>query len=922
MVDADRDRLADAVRDLDPAVIVVDDAHADLAALHLIRQLRADLGARFRIAAVTWSGDVNEVTSTLAVAPASVLELKPLDRVQLLEVIEAAGIKDSIGVQKEILNQAAGLPGLAVTLCDIAIRGDLTQLYSGELLLREIRTAITRDAGETGMQVLAVMALAGESGASLKDVDAILDLSIAESHKVLAHLGHTGVFRAASLGERTTIWPRELRFAVVGSYFFSDRPHENLPLESSLSQLNERDIVDSLLGAALQGASVPPATIEPLLIRVGTDRDFSRYAAVGRQQASFSLDSRPQWLTQIAPYSLLWIPERTLPMLLEQAAEQEVSSAFLSDPPLQIIKRWIQSASSVENEQGRRRKILARITSRYANNFGNLQVVLEALCLAMDPKYVVYDVGTLSEYYSAHGLVSRECLESLETLWPEVVNVIPTSGPRDFTELFRLVADWQGCGQSPVKFELPDEVCSWMRNQSSVMMRDLAIRFADHLGVCVRLRDLFKSANIPFEMCIPREFEVLYPTVDYSVYPKDGMGGIEQQQLEFQAVARSLAVELAQEDPRDVIPRLLEFETSATTAGIVDEGMTEEFVRELTKHICDPYTWAQEAVSIGLEFTMLEPLLRASRIRDRDRAHSLVLEAFGSETAQRAAVWNVLTDHEPNDVELESALRVVTGMPELDVRLLTGALVRSGTASISTLKRLLCHPSSVVAGLTASHFRLDRSSPSVPPELRHEWRTAILRSDGKGDIGNILFVSDQNLLFDWIVGKLSDRKVGEITDLFANRIVVDHALPRLSSEQRVKILSAIYEDDAYDLSELISAVIADRVDIFREFLSLTNMEPVHELLFGTPTDQKIRAACDAGWSYEQIAHVVVFRSGLWVSWTGEESEYWKDRRRYFTGLARSDDIDIASVGQSGRELLDGLRSGSLRRERDENVYGR
>ena len=386
MADAARDRLSAAVNDLNPEAIVVDDAHANPRDIHRLQQLRSELGSAFRIVAVTWPGDVNTVTSALAVSSGSVLELRPLDRSDIMEVIKAAGIKKWVGVQKEIIDQSAGLPGLATTLCNLAIRGDLTGLFSGELLLREIRTMVTQVAGDTGMQILAVMALAGESGASLKDVHDILGLSISESHALLTRLGHTGVFRTSSLGDKTTIWPRELRFTAVGSYFFSDKPHENLPLEVSLDYLDERNIIGSLLGAAVLGANIPPVTIEPMLLRVGSDRDFAHYAEVGRQESKFALTARPQWLTQIAPYSLLTNPEETLPRLLKKAAEQRETSTYETDPPMEIIKRWIESAPRERNEQTKRRKLVAAMTTRFAVRYGDLQVVLEALCLAMNPE--------------------------------------------------------------------------------------------------------------------------------------------------------------------------------------------------------------------------------------------------------------------------------------------------------------------------------------------------------------------------------------------------------------------------------------------------------------------------------------------------------------------------------------------------------
>ena len=231
MVDPDRERIANAVRDLDPDAIVVDDAHADVNSLRSLIQLRASISAGFRIVAVTWPGDLDEVKSVLAIPEDSVLDLQLLSRDKILKIVKAAGVKGSVELQRAIVNQSGGRPGLTATLCDVAWSGDLHPLLSGELLLREIKLAITRVGDSDGIQVLAVMALAGDRGASLDDLANVLGLDMARWRKSLALLGHTGVFRATFLADKVTVWPLELRFAAVSDAFFSNQPFQNLPFE-------------------------------------------------------------------------------------------------------------------------------------------------------------------------------------------------------------------------------------------------------------------------------------------------------------------------------------------------------------------------------------------------------------------------------------------------------------------------------------------------------------------------------------------------------------------------------------------------------------------------------------------------------------------------------------------------------------------
>ena len=103
------------------------------------------------------------------------------------------------------------------------------------------------------------MALASDDGASLEDVCELAGLNLSNGHDVLVRLGHTGVFRASSLTEKASVWPRELRYASVGEMFFSPNSYQNLPLEPFVNQFGEQRIASSLVGAALLGAEVPSA---------------------------------------------------------------------------------------------------------------------------------------------------------------------------------------------------------------------------------------------------------------------------------------------------------------------------------------------------------------------------------------------------------------------------------------------------------------------------------------------------------------------------------------------------------------------------------------------------------------------------------------------------------------------------------------
>lgn len=103
---------------------------------------------------------------------------------------------------------------------------------------------------------------------------------------------------------------------------------------------------------------------------------------------------------------------------------------------------------------------------------------------------------------------------------------------------------------------------------------------------------------------------------------------------------------------------------------------------------------------------------------------------------------------------------------------------------------------------------------------------------------------------------------------------------------------------------------------------MDNVRPVHETIFGPASGKKIKAACVAGWDPENIVRAILFHSGIWSGWDGQESDHWQAKLEYFSMLAKNRDLDVSAVGQAGCELTQDLQEAACSREIAEDVYGR
>ena len=123
LVGDDIARAAAELRSKRPGILIVDDAHVEPDRLIKLHHLRRELSASFSIVASVWPGDQRHVANMLGISSSSSRELGRLTREQIVEVVRSVGLLGPPNLIREIVDQACGQPGLAVTLTALC-RGD------------------------------------------------------------------------------------------------------------------------------------------------------------------------------------------------------------------------------------------------------------------------------------------------------------------------------------------------------------------------------------------------------------------------------------------------------------------------------------------------------------------------------------------------------------------------------------------------------------------------------------------------------------------------------------------------------------------------------------------------------------------------------------------------------------------------------
>ena len=313
-------QLEDAIRSMRPSRIVVDDAHFLVDRLSILRQLRSQMDTHFAIAAVTWPGSIEEVTGALP--GATRFEIRELDRDQILNVIKEMGIMGPTALLAHLVDQAHGRVGLAVTLAHASLTGDLRDVATGDVLLRDIVGWYARSVGTESRYILGFLALSGHYGATLSQVGGALRLTQPKAAELIRGLASGGTLDEAQRADqvvRLRVQPEDLRYALVRDVYLSGPGSPDL--RDSLPHLYDpRNAATPLLGAIRRGAEIDHDFVLTLI----NDRDSESvvgFALLGASELKKALGLWPQFRDEIirqAHYAET-DPDTTLPLLLDSA---------------------------------------------------------------------------------------------------------------------------------------------------------------------------------------------------------------------------------------------------------------------------------------------------------------------------------------------------------------------------------------------------------------------------------------------------------------------------------------------------------------------------------------------------------------------------------------------------------------------------
>lgn len=922
--------IADAVREQQPEIIILDDAHLDPEQLDRLRQVRQDIDAEFEILATCWVGEKEQVAAALGgPAETNMHRLELLTRKEIWKVLARAGVRATNRHVEELIDQSANKPGLAVTLANLWLRGDWQEVLTGQALRRSLIGSLTSVlGGEDPTLLLASFALGGDRGMTLGFVAEATGWNRAQ-------IWDLAVRRIAASGvlvpreeEALAVEPRALRFALLKEVFFCSRvpPFEYRTLVEKAP--STASAVENLVEAAHRLVPVPRDDLRELLERTESVDAWRHFAQLGEEEALWVLDRFPHSFSRIAEATL-----RTAPSAAIQRSFQELDRTHWpwerkTEREWDVLRTWVQEIPITELGQVlqkvlERRRLLLREAEDYHQRGGNPGVTQRVLFTCMSPSLHGSELSPLRDKTEIRwGLLPAGALASLKELWESHRHLIMSFLAETWAGVSTLIRDWTR-PRPDLTRKLSPEDRQRMKTFARKILEDLAPLTADQPGYAAGLKRLAEQAELDLEIGTDPEFEVLFPP------PATGRKFGKTVALQVEA-ARELAAKWLEEEFRagPSVKRLVFLEQEAQKIQATPSFAALEFCRVLAAQV-EPVPWISSAVGRHLSATLVGPFLERAMSLRSEGLETLVLRCLTLDDYRVLAADLVLRLPQTPPSLLERALERLGNNP----RVVQDAC-QGGEVPRESLHRLLRHPSNWVAIAAAIGEWLCEPEKSVRPELEADWRAAILRAKSREYREKLpqeqdfwfqgILQNDSELALDWLKSRLKDQ---DLPRGFAEHGLFAAAVAVLNPEQKLQVLAdleVLAEDSNRRgfVGQLLELLV-DSPDLYENLLASSRLE----YFYLTPLDRPpwdeswcalARFALDAGLEPRQVAEHSFY---IEHSYARAGVEHWTKWETAFAEMEKTAEGPLLEVARHGLRIAREKIEGAKQKQRHYELTG-
>ncbi len=928
--------IANAIRERRPPAVFVDDAGDKLELITNLVHLRRTTGANFSIIAACWPGDKDHVAQQLNLGDAKFCHLHPLTRDQVVAVVKQAGLEKPNDLVRFIVDQAIGLPGLAITLARLCLEGSVGEVVRGDTLKRDLLRLIKREIKDDTEAILAGFSVGGEAGIEMSAVAEALDLRLLEVRKMLTRLATGGII-ADNPHERSpkkrviAVQPATLRHALVRDVFFSGPA--SLPkhiLDGLIDQAHSSaGVAETIMGAYVCDGDVPEALLQDLVERAGDTETFSRYVAIGRRQTLWALEQHPDILLIVGEYALRSAPVEVIPLLLDAAVTAR-QLLHQGDPePLRLIGRWTFSGTPGTGEALYRRHVVLGTAICWLNRGCDIDVAVSASCIAVSPAYeaTTTDPGAGNTLTTTSGLLTPYEIRQLKSLWDEFLGTIADRDDFSWVPIFRVLDSWAypGIPLPSSKEKIHAETHQAIAEVAVAVVEALARMAQDKSAVLQRLKDYIEETGAKADCQINELMFLFCPDMDR----QDWRASSKRRDRKLSELACKWHTRL----PEQAIDEITAIAQEALQAGIRTDPWIKSFYEKLSRLVENPVPWCWTLIYQNASAHYVAPFLQRAVADSIPGWLEVTFACLEKPDLQNLAVRLVLEEPDLEPDLFSNAFALVahfsTHVEDLCMR---------GLVPKSILRLLLEHEDRGVAIGAAKGEWSFRPNGHIRESVSEAWRLAVIRHGMNERFIEQAFKLDSELARSWLLARMQDDPSSyllphprETNSTFRVAIRGQNANSRAFLLSNLAELATWQQGYRIAYQDWTTLIVEDSRELQHQLLEDYRLEDYHlaplrrypldkkHIVLDATWEQFALLAFGAGYTAEQIFSAT--RPNLYTWFESESALYavWLDD---FGKLLSHEEHVIRQVGELGRQWAIETRDKLVEKEHLEAVYGR
>ena len=919
--------LADEILEKKPARIIVDDAQFDVHLVSGLDQLRREIGHSFDIVACCWESGADEVAERMPAARA--VQIPQLERTHIGAVLRNVGVHGPPQLVAEIINQARGRVGLAVTLARASQEHRGREVLTGRMLTKQALKFNDRLFSEEFLHELGVIALADEDGLSQEQVGAALEADQRTVAKAIRRAATSGTIENHPYDRRLLrVQPRSLRFGLVREAFFGGPG--SLDLEQTLEKLeNPAAAAIPLIVVAAEERTLNRGVIMGLID--WSDADAAAvFAELGLEEFEQSAANAPQHLPKIARAAIRahGLSERLLNVLFKAAETVATWQVSDHEHPLAIVRGRLSTRSAALAERAN----VVRAATRWAAQGGSVTVAAEAAMTSVTTEIKDSELDPVNQDRISihHGIQPAGLLRALNSAWDQILDFLrgrPEIPPRF---VFAALHPWVQPGTMKDGAPFPVEAKQVLRDTARRIVPALADVYRDRPIAMRRLAGMARHVDLELEGTREPFIHALYASRE----PGQSIRRFETEEPSEgeKSAIRLFADQRVQRAPTELVAEIVGIEAETAAVGVGLPPLLTTYVSELAARLRDPIGFADLLAARRTDPRLVDAATKDLTPEPTEAFHTLIGSLSSVDRYRRIGTHLALQEGGPSAARSLAMSRLRPDQAD-DVVF----YFRIGLIVADELQAIVEDSSSRLGqevALGALHFAIARSADSLlqPESLRLACRNRAVayRAAGRVDTDQIwmleqLLRRDTELCVDWIEHWLQ-AAAQHASEWFPHELEeIADALPSCDKRRLIDALPP--QLSAFRVGRLVRGLVNDDEELIRQFLGRDDLRHLRGAMFEGGLDETwvLRAglAREAGCPAEQIAQ---WTTSGGFSWSGDESAAWERRIERLEELrdlaspeareAAIDAIDVCLAEFGRRKFL------ALEEEKRERIFGR